>query len=449
MNIVLPPISIIKQILQLQKRKSDTTYRLMHFVVQQEVKEGLLLYNMMTCCMVMITQEEAKHIVEVEGLIENWFCVPENHDDKKLCKNLNAAAKLVIPSPKGIRKYTIVTTTGCNARCSYCFEKGIKPVSMSMETAEKVAHFIISHKGEYDKVQLAWFGGEPLCNFKVIDHICSRLKEHDVKFVSTMTSNSYLFNKKMVGKACSMWKLKRVQITLDGTEENYNHIKAYITSDMQSPFLRVMDNISMMLHAGIIIPIRMHVNNENVHDMRRLLSLIASRFKDVKGLSFQIRHLFELFGPEARILSSEERVTLLNKISNLEDYLIELELAKPQGINQYIKLYQCMVDSKDAVMIAPDGHLGLCEHHLNNQFFGHIDSDDWDLEVIKQSREYCEEIPECDTCALYPKCFRLKCCNIYNICFKEEREDRIAKIRKHMLNEYRMSLDNSCGDFDE
>ena len=385
----------------LQKRDENTEYRLMHYVIRQEVEEGVLLYNTLTCAMVLVTHEEARNLSAVEGLIENRFLVPVGYDDKKFCKIVKYGAKLMQRRPKGIRKYTIVTTTGCNARCAYCFEKGTKPVNMTMETAEKVAQYILTHRGEHEEVQIDWFGGEPLYNFKVMDRICSRLIEHDVRFFSHITTNGYLFSERIVEKAVQLWHLNRALITLDGTEHNYNRIKGYIHRNDQSPFLRVLTNIGLLLNAGIEVKVRLHVSKNNVQDIEELMNVLADRYNEQHLLSLQILYLFELFGPEARQLSSEERSELLHQIRRLKNYGYQLGLWDIKKLNHKFALCRCMVDSEDALMIVPDGHLGLCEHHLEDRFFGHIDNDEWDMEVIKQSREYCEEIEECDTCAVY------------------------------------------------
>ena len=420
----------------LQNKKGNTSYRLMHYVLQQEVEEGMLLYNTLTCAMAIVTHEEAQNLTAVEGLIENWFLVPVGHDDKKFCKILKYGAKLMQQHPKGIRKFTIVTTTGCNARCAYCFEKGTKPVNMTTETAEKVAQYIITHRGEHEKVQIDWFGGEPLYNFKVMDRICTRLLENGVNYFSRITTNGYLFSEKMVKKAAELWNLKFALITLDGTEQNYNRIKAYIHRNELNPFQRVLTNIGMLLNAGIKVQVRLHVSIDNVQEMRELIKILAERFKNLDLLSLQILHLFELFGPEARVLSSEERAILVHEIQCLKEYGYQLGISNPKKLNQELKLFRCMVDSEDALMIVPDGHLGLCEHHLEDRYFGHIDSEEWDQEVIRQSREYWEEIPECDTCALYPKCYRLKICGIEDMCFKENRERSVLLIKQQMLNKF-------------
>lgn len=428
-----------------QKKKADAAYRLMHYVVKQEVEEGVLLYNTLTCSMALVTHEEAQHLTEVEGLIENWFLVPVEHDDKKFCKILKFqfGYKKKLQRPKGIGHYTIVTTTGCNARCAYCFEKGTKPVNMTSETAEKVAQYIINHRGEHEKVRISWFGGEPLVNFKVMDRICSRLTEQNIDFSTKITTNGYLFNEKMVEKAVQLWHLKKAQVTLDGTEQNYNRIKAFVHRNESSPFQRVLNNIGLLLNAGIKVSVRLHVSNDNVQDMEELTTLLAERFKDQSLFSIYFHRLFEQFGPEASSLSAEERAKLFHEIERLGKKGYELGILRRRKINMDIKVTHCKVDGEESVMIVPDGHLGLCEHYIDSRFFGHIDSEEWDEEEIRKSREYCEEIPECDTCALYPTCNRLKICDDHIICFKEEREYLIFVIQQQMLHAYKKLMEEN------
>ena len=79
----------------LQKKKEDTEYRLMHYVVKQEVEEGILLYNTLTCAMAFVTHDEAQHLPEVKGLIENWFLVPVGHNDKKFCNLVRYGSRMM------------------------------------------------------------------------------------------------------------------------------------------------------------------------------------------------------------------------------------------------------------------------------------------------------------------------------------------------------------------
>ena len=91
-----------------------------------------------------------------------------------------------------ITGYTIFPTTDCNARCFYCFELGRSRIKMSIETAQKVVQYIKAHCGG-KKVNISWFGGEPLFHQEAIDTICDGLRAEGVEFASTMVSNGYLF----------------------------------------------------------------------------------------------------------------------------------------------------------------------------------------------------------------------------------------------------------------
>ena len=432
-------ILIPSPVVGLQTKKENTPYRLMHYVVQQEVEEGVLLYNTLTCALALVTHEEAKNLTTVEGLIDHYFLVPVNHDDKKFCKIVKFGAKLMQKRPKGIRSYTILTTTGCNARCAYCFEKGTKPVHMTMETAEKVAQYIFTHRGEHEEVTLRWFGGEPLYNFKVMDRICARLQENDIKYHSDIVTNGYLFSEKLVEKALHLWNLEEVQITLDGTEENYNRIKAYAHTNGANPYQQVMENIKRLLEAKTPrVKIRIHLQYNNFEDIWALTKECGERFKEYDNFHIYFMPLFEYFNPEEE-QASEQRKVIYDEKAKLETYVknVGLKGHPKQDKKDHIVLNKCWVDSEDAVMIVPDGHLGLCDSYLDSHFIGHIDSEEFDQKAAMQLREYCEEIPECDTCAYYPKCYRLKICTITSKdCLKELREENIASIKNKMLRDY-------------
>ena len=249
MQVIIPTPLQYEQIVGRQKRVDGERYRLMTYVVQQPVTDGLLLYNTLTCSMVLLQPDEAADITAQRELIDRWFLVPQGHDDRKLCRQVRQMVALLKPAAKTISTYIILPTTGCNARCFYCFEKGTKSVSMTAETASKVVHYIVAHRGD-EEVSLKWFGGEPLVNAKVIDQICTELREQGVPFRSIMTSNGYLFDADKVQRAKDLWQLRRVQITLDGTEQTYNRVKAYVYQGVNA-FERVLQNIGMLIATGI------------------------------------------------------------------------------------------------------------------------------------------------------------------------------------------------------
>ena len=122
MQIIIPTASTFEQMVGLQKRADGQQYRLMTYVVQQPVADGLLLYNMLTCSLVLLTPDEAADLTAQRELIDRWFLVPQAHDDRKLCQQVRQMVALLTPVPKVVTSYTILPTTGCNARCFYCYE---------------------------------------------------------------------------------------------------------------------------------------------------------------------------------------------------------------------------------------------------------------------------------------------------------------------------------------
>ena len=431
---------LIKPVIALQKRQNGVSYRLMHYVVKQEVEEGVLLYNTLTCSLVLVSGEESQRLIEVEGLVENWFMVPEDYNEKHLCKIMRIGAKLQNSCPKGINGYTIVTTTGCNARCAYCFEQGVKPVNMTRETAEKVAQYIISHRGEHKEVDLRWFGGEPLYNVKVLDVICNYLKERGVNYKSNIVTNGYLLGERNVNKAVALWNVKKVQITIDGTEEKYNRIKAFVHTNGKSAYGRVMENIKRLLETtDIKLTLRIHLSNDNIDDVWALTKELGGRFHGYDNLRIYYRPIFETCGPMAQIRSTEQRQTIYEEKKRLQTYVGNLGFkgkSSTRKLRYEIMTYHCMVDSEKSVVVMPDGHLGLCEHYLDSYYIGSINSEDWNQDIVRQLREYQEELPECNMCAYYPQCLRPKSCTELQYCSKEWREDNIYTIRQQMLGEY-------------
>ena len=431
MKIIIPTASTFEQVVGRQKRADGERYRLMTYVVQQPVNDGLLLYNTLTCSMVLLSPDEAADITAQQELIDRWFLVPQEHDDQKLCRQVRQMAALLTLAPKVVTTYTILPTTGCNARCFYCYEQGTRPVTMTAETASKVVRYIVAHRGS-ETVHISWFGGEPLVNAKVIDQICTELCEQGVPFRSEMVSNGYLFDADKVQRARDLWQLRRVQITLDGTEQTYNRIKAYVHQGVNA-FERVLTNISMLTAAGIRVIIRLNVDKHNIGEMAELAELLHQHFGSNEHLSV---YSHELFGER----TPEDNATLFAQRMQLEQQIAKHGILRIKELPKDIHLNQCMADNDGSVVIAPDGHLGKCEHFIDREFFGHIDSEERDMTIIRKFKERRAEIETCATCPFYPQCYRLVMCENDFGCTPETRQGGMHKMVASMKYEYKCYL---------
>ena len=435
MQIIIPTTPLIDQIIGPQKRADGQRYRLMTYVVQQPVDDGLLLYNTLTCSMVLLTPDEATDITAQRELIDRWFLVPEDYDDRNACREIRQMVALLIPPDKAITTYTILPTTGCNARCFYCYEKGAKPVTMTAETASKVVRYIVAHRGN-EQVWLLWFGGEPLVNAKVIDQICTELREQGVPFRSRVISNGYLFDADMMQHAKDLWQLQRVQITLDGTEQTYNRVKDYVYRGVNA-FERVLQNIGMLTAAGIDVRIRLNVDKHNIGEMADLVELLHQRFGTNEHLSI---YSIDLYGER----SPENNAELFEQKRQLDQQIAAYSCGRnKQRLQKDIVPYFCSVDDDGKVVIAPDGHLSGCQHFIGSKVFGHIDRKERNEAILRKFKERFDDSEDCATCFYYPRCNRLVVCKDCNVCTPEKRQERLYEMKEAMKNEYEIYLDNA------
>lgn len=432
MQVIIPTAPKFEQIVGRQKRADGQVYRLMTYVVQQTVIDGLLLYNTLTCSLVLLSPDEAADITAQGELIDRWFLVPQAHDDQKLCRQVRQMAALLTHAPKVVTTYTILPTTGCNARCFYCYEQGTKPVTMTAETASRVVRYIVAHRGD-EKVTLRWFGGEPLVNAKVIDQICTELSRQGVPFRSKMISNGYLFDADRIQRAKDLWLLQKVQITLDGTAQTYNSVKDYVYRGVNA-FERVLQNIGQLTAAGIRVSIRLNVDKHNIGEMAELVELLHQRFGTNEYLSV---YSHELFGERA----PEDNAELFAQRMLLEQQIAKCGYGGRKRLQKDTQLNHCMADDNgESVVIAPDGHLGKCEHYIDSEFFGHIDHEERDKAILRKFKERRADIEACATCPYYPQCYRLVMCADDFGCTPENQREHLHKMKKGMKNEYERYL---------
>ena len=305
---------------------------------------------------------------------------------------------------------------------------------MSEETAHKVASFIKDHCGG-EKVSITWFGGEPLYNLPAIDIICGDLQKHGVEFQSKMVTNAYLFDDEAVKKATELWNLGVLQISLDGTEEVYNKSKAFIYKE-GSAYQVVLSNIGRLLDAGIRVRIRLNFDLYNAQNLLQLVDELAERFHGKSGLSIYAHHLFEEKKTMNEIHDDAAWTARYDALYQLENKIRENGFSSPHSIKSKLKTNHCMADSDSSITIVPTGDIGVCEHHSEDEFIGHLDKEGFDANVIKAWKERSPEIPECADCAYYPDCILLKKCTTSRDCFRQFREDKLRYLQKCMLGEY-------------
>jgi len=118
-----------------------------------------------------------------------------------------------------ILKLTLMPTEHCNFRCTYCyedFELGIMPEWV----VDGVKQLLTSRAEELHRLELHWFGGEPLMAFPVIAEISShaqvlRTRYPKLSIHSSATTNGYLLSPERFSELLKLG-VTSYQISLDG-----------------------------------------------------------------------------------------------------------------------------------------------------------------------------------------------------------------------------------------
>jgi radical SAM protein with 4Fe4S-binding SPASM domain len=427
-------------------KQGNGKYRLSQYCVSRMTEDGVLLHHTLTREVILLTHEEFENALESDYLRKNWFVVPLELDEQQIAKGVVWFNRATSKKSDIKTTYTILSTTDCNARCFYCFEMGRAHINMSDEVALKTAQYIRDNCGGKE-VLLRWFGGEPLYNSKAIDLICQRLNDYGVTYRSNMVSNGYLFDDEMVSKAVGLWNLKRVQISLDGTEQIYNRCKAYIYKE-GSAYQIVMDNIQRLLDSNVKVLIRMNLDFHNVSDLKLLCEEIGRRFGKRKNLYVYPYLIFDSSVSWEERYSVEQWEQLYSEKEKLNQQLIDLGLYafRSQRIKDILPVNHCIADSDHAVVILPTGQLCTCENYSEDEVIGHIDDRTLNKKILDSWRITEDEITECKTCFYYPECIRLKKCTDEVQCNLFERNALMRNTQRAMRNEYRIWKKEHSGD---
>ena len=423
---------------------NDCEYELAKHCLVTDVNNGKLILNNLTKSIVFLDKKDLDNLGDKDTylfLYKTYFLVPKDFNSNHMIDKLRKS--LVTPIDdfylKNPTEFTILTTTKCNARCFYCYESKTKQKHhMSEDTALKVAKYIHKCVPNNEIASLDWFGGEPLFNQKAIDIITNYLSAKQVPFISSATSNGYLFDEKLVKKAVEHWKLQTIQITIDGTEEVYNKTKNYIYIKDSSPYKRVMNNIQLLLDAGIIVNIRINLDLYNSENVKSLISELFSRFGIRTNLNI---YVWPIFDEGQR--SKEDEDILYDQLEIIENLIVDYGYSYGLFPSEQIKDHHCMADVGNHVTISPYGELGTCEHFVDCDFFSSINNpDEKNYQILYEWKQYEKPLNICEDCPLYADCLRPVKCTEMHKCSDHIKKWKLRKATFELLNFYNLNRNN-------
>lgn len=401
-------------------KKVEGICRPMKYLLSVQVDERLLLYNIVTSEMILLNKDEktlfeklpAVYCPEMDNFIDRHYIVADDFKEYNSVRELRAIMKKLEPS-KRVTGFTILPTTECNARCYYCFESDHKRCTLTEKITEDVIDYI-EEKCKGEPIDISWFGGEPLVGSKRISQICKGLTQKEISFNSSMVSNAYLFDEKLVEIAKNEWNLNSVQITLDGTEKVYNDTKAYVRPK-ENPFKRVLKNIDLLLDNEIAVSVRLNVTDKNKSDLDKLIDLLSVRFGGKKGFSCYSHAVYEGVGFKPLEYDDDKRKLVDSQTAYLDTKLMDIGLLGSHSFLPGLRIIHCMSDNDSCRVIYPDGKIGKCENKSSLDSVGDIYSDIINDDMDKMYKEV-KQLRECENCCLCPNCISLSICPETGMC---------------------------------
>lgn len=121
----------------------------------------------------------------------------------------------------------------CNLACRYCFaEEGEyhgRRAMMSYEVGKQALDFLIANSGNRKNLEVDFFGGEPLMNWKVVKDLVaygrSQEKIHNKHFRFTLTTNGILLNDEIMEFANK--EMDNVVLSIDGRREVHDFMRPF------------------------------------------------------------------------------------------------------------------------------------------------------------------------------------------------------------------------------
>lgn len=329
----------------------------------------------------------------IDNLYELGIVINDDYDEMAMLSHDRATN---IYSRESIT-YRILTTTACNARCFYCYESDYALSIMNIQTAEQVVKFIKDNSKLSKEIKIQWFGGEPLLNTKVMYYITKNLVNYFnlacKKYSFSMISNGSLLDKINLDKLF----LDKVQISLDGTNDEYNKRKNYINE--KNAFYKVVNNINMIASNGIQVSVRLNYDKDNYSNILSLIDYLNNHLTHKKFIHIYPYPLFGTYCDHRHAVNPTTKDDLL---------LIYKKLCNCNllSINSLTRLrYQtsrCFACNANSFVIDPSGKLSKCPVGYTNKVGDVFNGIEYNIEFFR----WCNNTIslKCEKCTFLPLC---------------------------------------------
>lgn len=136
---------------------------------------------------------------------------------------------------------------------------------------EIVGHLIsfINGYSQVTKLNITWYGGEPLLAFRRIKNIIQRIQKECKAKINhqSIISNGYLLSPQMINQMLE-YGMNDIQISLDGDERHHNETRCLknFRKGTYSSIVKNIDSLANLTPDNFQINLRINVNKGNEED---------------------------------------------------------------------------------------------------------------------------------------------------------------------------------------
>lgn len=282
----------------------------------------------------------------------------------------------------GCLALTILVTEKCNYRCQYCnqpFKKG----AMQEDVQESLVKFVRKNIHRFNRLDVSWFGGEPLLAADVIELLSKQFIEichqYKIPYTANITTNGYLLSEEMMRKMLRC-NITSFQITIDGLADTHNRQKPLMSGGntyhtVLNSLRIIRDNIRTSM---LRIIIRTNITKEIYTRFEEYLDFYSREFGEDERFSFFFRPAMD-WGGEA-IDSMRDQLVENDVIEQVYKTIIENEKIKKFDAHRGFFAKGgtiCAASKLNFFTIEPDGKVHKCSQIFDDDFdtcIGYIDN---------------------------------------------------------------------------
>ena len=301
-----------------------------------------------------------------------------------------------------VYQMTLNTSLDCNLCCWYCYETHAKKTNMSLELVKNILlHLEIKSQADPFKIlELSFFGGEPLLNYKAIKALLEGVKmlseRFDFDIHLTFVTNGTLINQKYV-ELLKEFKV-RFQITIDGNKDTHNNTRKYKSKLLGTDsYGRIMDNLKLLneQEAEFYFIVRVNYETDTLKSISKLMADLE--FLDKRRTALSLHRVWQHKATEE---DSALLIDAINYINSMGFVVSTFPLATI--------LENCYADNYNQAIINYDGNVYKCtaRDFSSEQPSGKLNSlglIEWNAPLLLD--RLALDIPQkCKDCLLLPSC---------------------------------------------